>query len=358
MSAVALYHQLYVALPPLVEVTVIVVPAALVESPAVERLVHHYYSHLVAQLHQKLGGWIVSDSQRVETCVAEFFELASARRGIVSRSEHSVVVVYTASAELHGDSVYKQSVLGVGGDCAHTESYLLGVKCVAAFGDSGAERVEIGVFDIPESGVGERYFSGYQGLAARGDVLVERSDRVSLGVEYVEADDDIGRAVSRDLAEDLHGVGVGSVDPESPGLYADVSALVEPYIAVDSRSGVPSCRGLAVVGSYGELVLLTELNAGSQVDEERRVAVRVLRDEIVPETYAGVHVSAVDVEYVVFRLGGNVELLYVSTLSADKEAVGSSSGSVGSSRLSHRVIVGKIDGLPAVCSRRVERPSF
>ena len=55
----------------------------------------------------------------------------------------------------------------------------------------------------------------------------------------------------------------------------DIAALPEINVAVDARARVPAGRRLGRVGGYDELVLFTGARALGEVDEERRIAVRV-----------------------------------------------------------------------------------
>ena len=353
--AVAQDHRLDVARPPVGEPEV-VVAGALGVRPHVERLVEQEHPELVARLQQRERGRVVRDAYRVEARLLQQARAAPFGRGERRRAEHAVVVVDAAAAELLGAAVDAEAVLRIERERADAEARRLLVEHGAALADDlEPQRVECAVAEVPE--VRARDLERERAGRAAGAVGVADRHEAGLGpgdfgagrVEDRRAERGRKHAVHRDARLDADeralGGDLGCRDERRARLDADRAAEPEEDVAVESRAGIPARGGLKAGGVDAELVRAARMDAGREIDEPRRVAVRMHREAAAVERHGGAQVGAVEVEDGVPFLRGDAQDARVAQVGRDEPAGIGGAGRGGVAREGDGAVVRQVDRL-------------
>ena len=121
MIAVAQDHALQIALPPLLEVEVVVLRILVARLPAVEGLVDDEHPEAVAGIEEITRRRIVAGADRVEAAGLQHLDAALFGAGNACRSERAVVVMHASAAKLDALAVHAQALRGIDFDLADAD---------------------------------------------------------------------------------------------------------------------------------------------------------------------------------------------------------------------------------------------
>ena len=296
MVAVAQHKVGEVALRPLVEEAGIVV-LSLAAAPHVERLVHDDESHGVAHGKEFGGGRIMRATDGVGAHLLEYPELAVEGVLIHRSAKASEVVVLTYTVYLHRLAIEREALGCIEFECAESCGGLVCIHHLASNHDFSPHGINIWRFARPQSWFAHLDYRLYaRGLAHYPAFVVEQCvAHGKLGIVRI-----INLHIHLHLVAFRHHV-------RAPVGYMGSCSLVEPHMAIDAATAIPSAVGLvAVVHAHCHNILSTIYNIRCKVVAEGTVAIGALTEQCAVDPHLGVHIHTVEVDVELFALIGGI----------------------------------------------------
>ena len=228
--AVAFQHAEQVALPPLVEVVLVVARLPLVES-----LVDDDEAHLVAEVEKFGRRRIVGAADGVHPIRPEEFESSFHRTSGQGRAKTGIILMQAEALQFQRLSVQQETSVGCELHGADAEGCLHLVEQTATVVEACDRLVEVRVSHaIPQVRVGD----------ADGGVALAPCHHPAIGIENLVLNPQLGRCAHHGGAERHLTALSGEVD--AVGGNVDGVALHQPCVAVDATPRVPSGNGVVV----------------------------------------------------------------------------------------------------------------
>ena len=141
-----------------------------------------------------------------------------------------------------------------------------------------------------------------------------------------------------------------------PRLHAHTSARPQEHIAIHTGTGIPSGGRLEALGFKLELVRMSAPDPVRNVEQIRRISVRMDNELIVVYTHRGEHIRAVHIEDHMLRILRKGHIFEIPSGAAGIKAVRAAARCMGIAFLGYRIVVRQIHRDKAVRAGRGEEP--
>lgn len=334
--------------------------------PAIEKLVHHEKSHLIAQIEKFGGGRIVRSADGIDSEVFQRFQPPFPNTQRYGGTDGSAIMVKANALEFQVFPVEPEPGVAPEFGVANAKRGPGFVDHLASGGDLGEERVKLGSLEAPKPGVGDfdLLLDGVWISGGKGNLGAGRAKCLAFRIENCRADGDCGGCLARVFHRrfDGHRCGiigcVWSRDIDSPRLNVNWSSRHQADMAVNTASRVPpGCRLRGSVGFDGEDVWLVLDEVIGEVVAETHVSVRTLSERVTidPHLAAGHHSIEFHPDPLIGKLLGNRERFPVPSDPRRQPGAGAGGGGLLIEVSFDAPVVGDVQFSPA---RRVKGGGF
>ena len=358
MVAVTFHQVGEITLMPLIKEAGIVA-IRLLAPPHIKALVHHQEAHRVAHIEQFGCRRIMAATDGVDTHLTKDGQFAMHRRLAQGCAKTSEVMMLAHTIDFHISAIEKETLLGIKLDITETDLRGLCIHHLVVYQEFALDGIEIPLANIPKSRI-----QHHQSLFVTALFLV---------VTALFLVPSTNRALSYDLARSIqHGIShqdfllalakshIFHLDFDitlRSGAYilsplrdiGVLQGLVEPYMAVDATSRIPTAvRLVAIIDLHGDYIIAFLINIRCKVVLECAVAIRTSTQLMTIDIDSGVHIHAIESNgiSVILILGIDGEMLAIPSDATRQRTAAGTRRIVGREVALYRPVVWEIEMTP------------